>query len=647
LSALLAINAMKFSTREMVFSAIRSHTGKSGASLMAIKKYIIEHFMLAIDRRLAGRIRSILRNSVINGTLVRVGGRGRGACGSFRLSRGSAGPAGPAARSSRPASTARKFGPIQEPKSSISSEGGGRDPSEQLPQALMIRILSELDQPSRMKCALVSRAWHELVMQPLVWRRLHLYYDCLGKPGVASRLSRWLSPTLVQVVSDGSIDLNIVLADCPRLQLLTLRSEHCEYYAEGNPLIAAVKGCPRLRCLRVLDCDSLLTPDTLSGLLTGCPRLDHLELDDERKLFLSSTVFSDAAACAQPFCKLLASLTSLRLPNFLESSRPVAAAVSENWPNCTNLVCLDVASATESDLLAAISGLPSLQELSERLLAITDQLAASGIPAAVRRSGCRLRSLQLEQCSPLSARGLRALLTAWPGLLSLRLRNCQQLGAEGYLLASGVATLTELELTGPAWPGLRDADLASQPLPSGLKKLLLSSNGWPFGVTGLGLRAGLATCRDLTHLTVDLPCHDELLPALLTQLPRLRCLRLADCSGLTSRAWQGLSNLRIPADSWPDLHELHLHQCRSLTDEALANLCDTPAVRGLRHLELHSSRLLGPVALPMIAEACPWLAVLELKNCRMHAAWLAVMFTRDPHMFGFHRTQIRLSAGDY
>uniref|UniRef100_A0A1I8F2G2 F-box domain-containing protein n=1 Tax=Macrostomum lignano TaxID=282301 RepID=A0A1I8F2G2_9PLAT len=624
---------MKFSTREMVFSAIRSHTGKSGASLMAIKKYIIEHFMLAIDRRLAGRIRSILRNSVINGTLVRVGGRGRGACGSFRLSRGSAGPAGPAARSSRPASTARKFGPIQEPKSSISSEGGGRDPSEQLPQALMIRILSELDQPSRMKCALVSRAWHELVMQPLVWRRLHLYYDCLARRGITA-----VSLAVSDFGSGGVRWLHRSEHCSGRLSQAAAAdaalSEHCEYYAEGNPLIAAVKGCPRLRCLRVLDCDSLLTPDTHA-------------LDDERKLFLSSTVFSDAAACAQPFCKLLASLTSLRLPNFLESSRPVAAAVSENWPNCTNLVCLDVASATESDLLAAISGLPSLQELSERLLAITDQLAASGIPAAVRRSGCRLRSLQLEQCSPLSARGLRALLTAWPGLLSLRLRNCQQLGAEGYLLASGVATLTELELTGPAWPGLRDADLASQPLPSGLKKLLLSSNGWPFGVTGLGLRAGLATCRDLTHLTVDLPCHDELLPALLTQLPRLRCLRLADCSGLTSRAWQGLSNLRIPADSWPDLHELHLHQCRSLTDEALANLCDTPAVRGLRHLELHSSRLLGPVALPMIAEACPWLAVLELKNCRMHAAWLAVMFTRDPHMFGFHRTQIRLSAGDY
>uniref|UniRef100_A0A1I8JRN1 F-box domain-containing protein n=1 Tax=Macrostomum lignano TaxID=282301 RepID=A0A1I8JRN1_9PLAT len=495
---------------------------------------------------------------------VRVGGRGRGACGSFK-----AGPEVVRASVTRPPGRGRRGARTAPQRRS--------NPSEQLPQALMIRILSELDQPSSHEVRPCGRAWHELVMQPLVWRRLHLYYDCLG--GV-----RWLHRS---EHCSGRLS---------RLQLLTLRSEHCEYYAEGNPLIAAVKGCPRLRCLRVLDCDSLLTPDTLSGLLTGCPRLDHLELDDERKLFLSSTVFSDAAACAQPFCK---------------------PAGQTCW--LQSAACRAYRSCLRGCLPLLISWLPAEFQM---LFAVA----------------CRLRSLQqMEQCSPYQPGASELLLSRLAGTAELRLRNCQQLGAEGYLLASGVATLTELELnwpslagsqgrpTWPASPAVRSEEAAVE-----LQRLAVSVHrpgtaglAWPPAGT-----CGLTNALNLTHLTVDLPCHDELLPALLTQLPRLRCLRLADCSGLTSRACRACQICGSGG------------LCRSLTDEALANLCDTPAVRGLRHLELHSSRLLGPVALPMIAEACPWLAVLELKNCRMHAAWLAVMFHPAT-------AYIRLSAGDY
>uniref|UniRef100_A0A1I8HGM4 F-box/LRR-repeat protein 15 n=1 Tax=Macrostomum lignano TaxID=282301 RepID=A0A1I8HGM4_9PLAT len=253
--------------------------------------------------------------------------------------------------------------------------------------------------------------------------------------------------------------------------------------------------------------------------------------------------------------------------------------------------------------------MPRLADLTVRELRFTDKLAGQLVAAAERSGG--FESLDFRSCQQLTERGLAALLSACPSLRRLRLSDCRALGGVGYRLAAARLPpgLEQLRLTGWAWPGLVEADLAL-PLPRGLRELelLLNQQGSPAGLCGLGLRAGLAGCQELTKLTLDL-CHSDLLPALLTQLPRLRCLRLTDCRRLTRQAW-GLTA------SSPDLHELMLLQWSSLTDEAVADLCASPVARGLRRLCLSPCFQLTRASLASIASSCPWLTRLTLNGCR-------------------------------
>uniref|UniRef100_A0A1I8J2E0 F-box/LRR-repeat protein 15 n=1 Tax=Macrostomum lignano TaxID=282301 RepID=A0A1I8J2E0_9PLAT len=161
------------------------------------------------------------------------------------------------------------------------------------------------------------------------------------------------------------------------------------------------------------------------------------------------------------------------------------------------------------------------------------------------------------------------------------------------------------------------------PLPPGLQRLQLT--GLFFDVPwDLQLADTLSGCPELTHVELEVST-DDLLAALLSRLPRLRCLRIHDCSLLTRQAWANLRSLA----AWPlDLMEFRALGCTgsSLTDEAVADLCASPVARGLRRLHLSDCSQWTAAALASIASGCPWLTELQLEG-----------FRRDPAMSASRR----------
>ncbi|BHF68003.1 nucleosome positioning [Sparganum proliferum] len=69
---------------DMIKAAIVAHKDKKGTSLPTIKRHISEHYKVDMVK-LTPHIRRVLVSHVANGSLIRVGNKGQGASGSFKL----------------------------------------------------------------------------------------------------------------------------------------------------------------------------------------------------------------------------------------------------------------------------------------------------------------------------------------------------------------------------------------------------------------------------------------------------------------------------------------------------------------------------------------------------------------------------------
>ncbi|PAA51675.1 hypothetical protein BOX15_Mlig030928g10 [Macrostomum lignano] len=246
-----------------------------------------------------------------------------------------------------------------------------------------------------------------------------------------------------------------------------------------------------------------------------------------------------------------------------------------------------------------------------------EKLEVSCRDAAVPSSRSRIPSLPLRRlslsCGFNNATPILLLLRCLPQLRSFRLLYYKNLTGREVrdILQALPAGLTQLGLDFCNKVTALDESDLSAPLPTGLRQLLMQQFG-DSNLKGLRLMDTLFNCSGLSLLVLDF-CCDDLLPALLSRLPRLRCLHLTNCSRLTRQAWASLRTQQVVATT-AELQNFHAEKCSesSLTDEAVADLCASPAVRGLRRLFLSDCSRLTAACLPSIASGCPQLTHLAL-----------------------------------
>uniref|UniRef100_A0A1I8HH54 F-box domain-containing protein n=2 Tax=Macrostomum lignano TaxID=282301 RepID=A0A1I8HH54_9PLAT len=365
----------------------------------------------------------------------------------------------------------------------------------------------------------------------------------------------------------------------------------------------AGRSCPGLLELRLVDCRNGLSDESLRCLLTGCPRLSLLQMD-------SRAAACDAVgwSCSQ---QLLAEQVC-RLASLSVRSWSSAAPMLRDLPECPLLTSFATCGAELSNLLTPLSRMPELTDLRLRCR----NWCRSATDLQLLGGAARLRCLRIDSRF-VDAASVPPLLARLPQLRSFRLKSSARVFVLDChacaILRALPAGLTDLGLS------FEHADWSCRAgvgppavLPPNLRRLRLE--GLPPRADQLRLMELLASCPGLAFLTLDL-CTDDLLPALLSRLPRLHCLRLTDCSRLTHQAWANLRELQSLGAATPDLHELRAHRCsrRSLTDEALADLCASPVARGLRRLSLSfDCSQLTAASLASIASGCPLLTRLVL-----------------------------------
>uniref|UniRef100_A0A1I8J0V3 F-box domain-containing protein n=1 Tax=Macrostomum lignano TaxID=282301 RepID=A0A1I8J0V3_9PLAT len=342
--------------------------------------------------------------------------------------------------------------------------------------------------------------------------------------------------------------------------------------------------------LRLCGCNSALSAASLSCLLSDCPRLSLLETDSD-EAFDEWRHFQ----VRQPFVELVGRLSALYLP-FIE-----ALELLDNLAECPRLSVLSMGlSASRGghcELPRVLSIAPNLTELRVEICGGNFDLRTDQPPAPVPR----LKHLSLDWNWSYGENTKIALwlLPSLPSLESLDL-GFSEVSDEQFrqilrCLTAGLADL-RVEIHGSRCSF--GAELGG-PLPPGLQQLQLTGSLFDDPWSLQLLQAGT----------------DDLLAALLSRLPRLRCLCINNCSLLTRQAWANLRSLA----AWPlDLMEFRALDCTgfSLTDEAVADLCVSPVARGLRWLHLSDCSQLTAVALASIASGCPWLTELQLEGFR-------------------------------
>ncbi|PAA65204.1 hypothetical protein BOX15_Mlig030928g3, partial [Macrostomum lignano] len=147
---------------------------------------------------------------------------------------------------------------------------------ETLPEVLLTRILSELDQASRGRCAQLSRRLHRLATQPQLWRKIRIGFGTSSNVELTVSFTSFLRDVVREIDGYSMTDpqkLPQVLAASVNLTSLGL------FRVNGDSaLIAVGRSCHSLQELSVSHCDNALSDDALSSLLTGCPRLSLMDI---------------------------------------------------------------------------------------------------------------------------------------------------------------------------------------------------------------------------------------------------------------------------------------------------------------------------------------------------------------------------------
>uniref|UniRef100_A0A1I8JS30 F-box domain-containing protein n=1 Tax=Macrostomum lignano TaxID=282301 RepID=A0A1I8JS30_9PLAT len=334
---------------------------------------------------------------------------------------------------------------------------------------------------------------------------------------------------------------------------------------------------------------------------TACGRVFEMPADAAAPPMDSRAAACDAVgwSCSQQLlaeqvCRL-ASLSVRRLEQrcsaMLETCPSVALLTQASPP----------AALSCRNLLTPLSRMPELTDLRLRV----PELVRSATDLAAARRRARLRCLR-----PIDSRFVDA-----ASLRSFRLKSSSQGLRAGLPMPAPSCEPCRRHADWSCRAGVGTTCCAAAETCGGL-----AAGGTPATCDQLPPDGALlARCPGLAFLTLDL-CTDDLLPALLSRLPRLHCLRLTDCSRLTHQAWANLRELQSLGAATPDLHELRAHSRRSLTDEALADLCASPVARGLRRLSLSfDCSQLTAASLASIASGCPLLTRLVLGGSALRA----------------------------
>uniref|UniRef100_A0A1I8F1N1 F-box domain-containing protein n=1 Tax=Macrostomum lignano TaxID=282301 RepID=A0A1I8F1N1_9PLAT len=491
--------------------------------------------------------------------------------------------------------------------SSIGADGA------ELPVELLTQILSELDQTSLGRCAQLSRRWRQIVAQPWLWRRIRIRANPSVNPNLIARLTAWLSASLLELRADRLIALELapLLSKSKNLQKFTLgeaaersgpRGQGPAAWAEpavrSGPLLPPALPAQSAAALLRLAVYRGPAGQAAAGRLSepgraGLPRVFEL-FNREREPRVAAGGHHRPADFAAP------------------GGEPSAVRqVVSVLPECPSLSSVTLSPIFLLEFRQLLSRLSRLAELALPHSNINNSMAELLIHPL---HGGGIRGLRLDFCTQLTADRFGRLAAACPRLRSLCIGECRVL--------DGAAYRCWLTACPPVWRscGSSGSRAAAWPMRTWPRRCRRSPAAVPAhlpaaGAGGLrwpGAVRGPAACQGLTHLTLDV-CHDDRLPALLVQLPRLRCLRLLDCRRLTGRAWANLRTLRVLL--YPEADREPYKSEPSLTDEAIADLCASPVARGLRRLWLSGCTQLTPAALASIRNGCPWLQQLVIAGC--------------------------------
>ncbi len=107
---------------EMIKAAIVAHKDRKGTSLATIKKHIEGHFKVDMVR-MAPHIRRGIVHGVTSGALLRVGNKGQGASGSFKIAEKKAAEKKPkVVKAKKPKATPKKAAAAKKPKAAAAKK---------------------------------------------------------------------------------------------------------------------------------------------------------------------------------------------------------------------------------------------------------------------------------------------------------------------------------------------------------------------------------------------------------------------------------------------------------------------------------------------------------------------------------------------
>jgi len=376
----------------------------------------------------------------------------------------------PISRSSTPKNLSVTFSSNSSEKAlSIASATNGRGASfRNLPDSMVLKVLSFLTTNDLVKCSRISRRFYFLSWEPDLWDSVVLDGDQRSDTDLALKtIFRLLSrnpagrPGLSKLVLNGCARLTdrglaIVARTCPNLSRLEI--QHCVNITSGG-LMDLVTKCQMLDHLDVTGCHMISTikvhqppptpnPTTRGATSSTLPlrRLDHLQYLD----------LTDCLSLEDSGLKMVVETCPQLLYLFLRR----CTAITDIGIKYVSSYCLQLRELSISDCSQITDfGLYELAKLGPNLrylsVAKCDQISDAGVKQIARlcyklrylnvrgceavsdeaiemlaRSCSRLRSLDLGKCDVTDV-GLKMLSENCPNLKKLSVKSCEMVSDRG------------------------------------------------------------------------------------------------------------------------------------------------------------------------------------------------------------------------